>query len=780
MSGSRVTTAADGGAASTPRATAASTTEASDAPQHASATGVGPTGDAGDAGADLPEPAQQLLAGLNDAQRRAAATVAGPVRILAGAGTGKTRTITHRIAVQVASGWCSPEQILAVTFTDRAARELRQRLRALGLPAPVRAATFHAAAWAQLRYFWPALSDRPRPQVLASKGEVLAPIARGLRAEVRDLAGEIEWAKARLITPAGYPAAAQQAGRQPPVEASQLAQAWQAYESAKDERDLIDYDDMLLRCAQALTDHPDVAEAVRDRYRVFTVDEFQDVNPAQWQLLRTWLGQRDEVCVVGDDDQTIYRFTGSSPAYLTGFPEAFPGAATVTLTDSYRSTRPVLRLANRVLATKPRSQRKRLRSQIGDGPQPTLRGFADDASERDGVIARVRELLDAGTRPGEIAICYRINAQSADWEGALAEAGIPHLVRGEPGFFAHEAVRQALTVLSEEARAHPDGRREDPARRPDTVPAGPADPVEALERVLRERAGFRPGSPPAGEIARERHEHLAALVELARRVADTEPGSSPRANPRGEHGFATLVADLAERAAAGQETADPHGAVTLLTLHRAKGLEFDAVFVVACEEGLLPISHAVGDDDAVEDERRLLYVGVTRARRHLWLSWADRRGTRGRRRSRLLDGLAGADGPAGGKAAGAGDERRRRNGTAGGPATGDGGQSAACRCGAPLVSAHDRAQGRCSACRADDPDPASAVEALTAWRARRAADDGVAAYVVAHDRTLQAIAERCPDSLEALGAIRGIGPTKLARYGAEILAVLARLRGAAT
>lgn len=713
-----------------------------------------PTDDA--VAATLPEPARQLLAGLNEEQRRAAAAVSGPVRILAGAGTGKTRTITHRIAVQVAAGTCTHDEILAVTFTDRAARELRERLRALGLPGPVRAATFHAAAWAQLRHFWPRLSERPRPQVLARKGEVLGPLARRLRVEMRDLATEIEWAKARLITPQGYPDAVQRAGREPPVEPAQLVEAWAAYEGAKADRDLIDYDDMLVRCADALTGDAEIAAAVRDRYRVFTVDEFQDVNPAQWRLLQAWLGDRDDLCVVGDDDQTIYRFNGSSPAYLTEFTTTFPQATTVTLTHSYRSTAPVLSLANRVLGTKPRAQRKELRSTVGDGPAPQLQAFDDDAAERAAVIGRVRELLDAGTPPGEIAICYRINSQSADWEEALAQAGIPYLVRGEPGFFAHEAVRQALTVLSEEAAARPDGRRPDPTRRPDTVAAAPADPAEAVERVLRERAGFRPGAAPAGEVARERHEHLSALVDLARRVATAGD----------EHGFAAVVRDLTDRAAAGQETADPDGAVTLLTLHRAKGLEFDAVFVVACEDGLLPISHALGDAAAIEDERRLLYVGVTRARRHLWLSWAERRGTRRRRRSRLLTGLDGASGT------------DRSDGGRRGRRTASGARARVCACEAPLVSAEDRTTGRCATCRADDPETAAAVAALRAWRARRAADDGVPAYVVFHDRTLATIGEQCPDSLEALGTIRGVGPAKLERYGPDVLEVLAELRGA--
>ena len=731
-----------------------------------------------------PSSVDALLAALDPEQREAAQALHGPVRILAGAGTGKTRTITHRIAVQVASGTARHDEILAVTFTDRAATELRERLGRLGLPGPVRAATFHSAAWAQLRHFWPQLSDRPRPQVLDRKVGLLRPLAERIRVDARDLAAEIEWGQARLLRPASYVEGVRQAGREPPAEAQLVAEAWEAYEEAKAARDLIDYDDMLRRCTAALHAHPEMAATVRDRYRVFTVDEFQDVNPAQWELLRAWLGDRRDLCVVGDDDQTIYRFTGASSHHLLAFDEAFPEARTVTLTRSYRSTAPVLALANRVLWTKPARLRKRLTSTVGEGPEPVLAEHEEAEDEQRAVVERIRELLASGVPAGAIAVCYRINSQAADWEEPLRAAGIPVVVRGERGgFFAHPAVAQALRALTAEAAANPDGpppggspEEGAPSWPPGTVPAGPPDPVAALERVLRSALAWHPGQAPTGATARDRWEHLTALRDLAQRTVTEQPDRF------GVHGaFAELVDDLRARAAAGQETADPDGAVTLLTLHRAKGLEFNAVFLVACEEGLLPISHATSDE-AIEDERRLLYVGVTRARRHLHVSWARSRGGRTRRPSRLLHGLGGdaPSGPSAGSRAGGRGRRGTRASGARGPkrqratsATTEAEEATAagtCACGGPLIAALDRRTGRCAACRPDPQAIAAVVAELKAWRRQQAAQEEVPAFCVFADKTLELIAAAQPASLEELAAVPGVGPAKLERYGEAVLA----------
>jgi DNA helicase-2/ATP-dependent DNA helicase PcrA len=692
--------------------------------------------------------AEGLLDGLNPAQRRAAEAVRGPVVILAGAGTGKTRTITHRIANQVASGVARADQVLAVTFTERAAAELDERLRGLGMPGRVRATTFHAAAWAQLRHFWPHLDDGPLPEVLPSKLRLLIPLARRHRVDAADLAAEVEWAKARRLDPEAYARAA--AGRDAPLPVAQLAEVYADYEARKAEQRLIDYEDMLLRATDAITSVEEVARGVRDRYRFFTVDEFQDVNPAQFALLHAWLGDGEEVCVVGDDDQTIYRFTGASPDYLTDFPAHLPGT-TVTLTENYRSTPQVLSLANRVLWTKPAATRKELVPTIGDGPPPAFSEHADDEEERIAVVADIRRLISEGVPPGEVAICYRINSQSEPFEEALGAAGIPYVLRGEPGFFDRREVQQALAVLRAAARRGPG---DDPLALPGTTRAAPPRADAEVERVLRESGAWHPRREPSGEAARERWRNLGALVGLVERLVAEDAGLT----------LADVVADLDARAAAGQETASPNGAVTLLTIHRAKGLEFEAVYLVALEEGLLPISHAKTDDE-VEDERRLLYVGVTRARRHLWLSWARRRpGFRGkmtnRRPSRLIYGL----GPGAPTAGAAGTK----------PAARAAGDTRTCACGGPLLSSGERRARRCERCSAAvlaELDPELA-EALRTWRRERSKRDGVSAFVVITNRTLEEIATVVPRSPEALLGVSGFGPAKLERYGEEILAVV--------
>ncbi|MGH8901274.1 MAG: ATP-dependent helicase, partial [Egibacteraceae bacterium] len=597
---------------------------------------------------------------------------------------------------------------------------------ALGIGAPVRAATFHAAAWAQLRWFWPRVQGGPLPEVLASKVRLLARTARRLGCQPRDLAAEIEWAKVRRLDPETY--VVQARTRRGPVDPGVMAEVYARYEAEKTAAGVIDYEDMLVRMA-ALLERPEVAEEVRARYRFFTVDEFQDVNPAQWALLRGWLGDSDELCVVGDDDQTIFSFTGASSDYLTGFRRHFPNAKVVTLTENYRSTPQILDLANHVLWTKPVAQRKRLVAGASrTGTAPVFREFGDADAEVGAVVARVRALIDDGVPADEIAICYRINAQSEPFEEALGAAGVPYVVRGDGGFFDRPEIRQALTALRSAVERLPTsdplvygGHPPDPLRL-----ARPKRADREVERVLRDRLSWHPRREPAGEAARERWRNLGALLEIATAAVDEQPQLE----------FAALVTDLGRRAAAGQEAAGDQ-AVTLLTFHRAKGTEFDALFLVALEEGLLPISHARSDAE-IEEERRLLYVGVTRARQHLWLSWArSRPGWRGapqpRRPSRFLYNLS-PDAPA----SGAGPK-----GAPASPASGNG-------CADPALEAR-----------------------LRAWRLQRAQRDGVPAYVVFPDSTLRELVAQRPGTLPELQGVRGLGPTRMERYGPEVLEVLA-------
>jgi DNA helicase II / ATP-dependent DNA helicase PcrA len=670
---------------------------------------------------------------LNPAQREAVETTVGPLCILAGAGTGKTRVISRRVAYAIATGAVHPGHVLVVTFTDKAATEMRERLAALGFPG-VQAQTFHAAAFRQLRYFWSRLSDGRPPEVLASKAPILAPLQRSLPGgykftAVKDLADELEWAKARRLDPSTYQAAAEAMGRTPPIPGDLFAGVFRRYERAKERAGRIDFEDMLVRMLEGFETREDVAEEFRGQYRWFSVDEYQDTNPLQQALLEAWLGERRDLAVVGDEDQTIYTFTGATSEYLTGFGRRFPEARVVRLEDNYRSSPEVLALANRLLAATPGrgpGAGKRLVATRPSGPEPTVAAFENAEREVKALVAEVARLVRAGVDPDEVAALVRTNAQIPPLEEALAAAGIRYQVRGELFFRRTEVLRAIGVLRSRTARAAGGGL------------------VDALEAIWFERFGFRRDEEPDGEEARQRHASLVTLLGIAERLEASRPaGPAPDGDPAqeggsgGEVGMAEFLEEMGRRAA--QEAEGTGGGVNLLTYHRAKGLEFDAVLLPAVEEGVLPIRQASTPAEVAE-ERRLLYVGLTRARVHLWLSWAARRaGPSGREQSRkpsrFLDDLV---------PPGAGRVRPR------------------------AVASGMTRTGRASV-RADGP----LAEQLRAWRRKRAEADGVPAYVVFNDRTLAALTERQPRSRGELLAIEGIGPSKLDRYGEELLTLLA-------
>jgi DNA helicase-2/ATP-dependent DNA helicase PcrA len=637
---------------------------------------------------------QDILAGLNPAQREAALAVTGPVAILAGAGTGKTTAITRRIAYQVATGAFRAEEILAVTFTEKAAGELKARLRALGVSG-VDARTFHAAALGQLGRHWPAHAGRPLPEILDQKSRVVGALANALPpphkfVPRRELAGEIEWAKNRMIPPQGYLAAL--GDHRPPIPAELMAGIYDGYERRKRRMERLDFEDMLLLAVELFDQSPEAAEAVRSRYLAFTIDEFQDVNDLQVALLDRWLGGRNELCVVGDDYQTIFTFTGASPRHLLEFAGRFPGTRVIRLEENYRSTPQVLEAANR-LAPRLGGFAKTLRPTLPPGPEPVVRGFADPGREIDFVVDEVRRLRERGVLLEEMAVLYRINARSEPFEEALAAAGLPYQVR-DGTFIRRPGPRAVLQRL----------RRE-----------GSRDVVAAVDAVTA-AVGFDPDAGPDSEEEATRQADLARIRALAREFASA----------RELDGVAEFLQELARRFS----TEESGRGVNLLTFHRAKGLEFDAVFLPRLVDGELPFraGRARADED---EERRLLYVGVTRARRYLYVTWA----TDGRtKRSPFLAELQPGSVPEDHR------EPRARPAKAAGLVTGEGG---------PLY------------------------EALKSWRLERSRADGVPAYVVFHDATLQAIAERRPRSNIDLLDISGIGPTKMSRYGDDVLAVVA-------
>jgi DNA helicase-2/ATP-dependent DNA helicase PcrA len=678
----------------------------------------------------LPDLAEDAL---DPEQLAAVRAPRGPVCVLAGAGTGKTRTITHRIAHLAGTGQVAPGQVLAVTFTTRAAGELRTRLRAIGVDG-VQARTFHAAALRQLRYFWPRVVGDAPWQVVEHKLRLVAQAAGAAGAgtdveTLRDLAAEIEWAKATLVGPADYPAGAASAHRDPPCSAELVAGVYAGYERAKTAARQLDFDDLLLHTAAALEEHPEVATEFRDRYRCFVVDEYQDVTPLQQRVLAAWLGGRDDLTVVGDANQTIYSFTGASPEFLLDFPRRYPHAVLVRLERDYRSTPQVVSCANRLLdqaAGGSAAARLRLTGQRAAGPPPSFREYDDEPAEAAAVAGKIKDLVEDGTPAGEIAVLFRVNAQSQAYEQALSSVGVGYQVRGGQRYFERPEVRQAVHALR--AATH----------RPDRDPgaAPPAALVPAVRAVLA--ANGMPAEPPPGGVQRQRWEALRELVGLAEELVAVAADTS----------LAAFVAELDTRAQA-QHPPAARG-VTMASLHAAKGLEWDAVFLVGLADGTLPIQHAQDNHAAIEEERRLLYVGVTRARRLLYLSWALARapGGRPRRPSRFLRSIMPAD--AGPRPPARGRDRPR------------------CRiCGAGLSGAVALKLGRCPACPANLDQ--QLYQRLQDWRSERARQQRLPAFVVFTDATLTAIAERRPADLAALVAIPGIGAAKVQRYGAEVI-----------
>ncbi len=692
---------------------------------------------------------ERILGGLDAEQREVASTLNGPMCVLAGAGTGKTRAITHRIAYGVHSGVYSPQRLLAVTFTSRAAAEMRSRLRDLGV-GNVQARTFHAAALRQLQFFWPQAIGGALPNLLDHKAQMIAEAARRLRlstdrASIRDLASEIEWAKVSMLTPANYLENAQTRGNPGGFDLTAVARVFQAYEDVKTDRNVIDFEDVLLITVGILQEDPKVAATVREQYRHFVVDEYQDVSPLQQRLLELWLGGRDELCVVGDASQTIYSFTGASPKHLLGFKAMYPEANVVKLIRDYRSTPQVVKLANDLLAGRRSggpvadaawATPLQLLAQRPGGPVPQFTECSDDEAEAATVAVKVRELLDAGTPASQVAVLFRTNGQSEAYEQALASAGIGYQLRGGERFFARKEVRDAILQLRAATRA--------------VAENATPEPLGQLVRDIVTSLGYTDAAPHSGGAVRERWESLAALVALADELVLS----------RGQQfSLADFVNELQERSLA-QHAPTVQG-VTLASLHSAKGLEWDAVFLVGLSEGLMPISFA-DTPESVDEERRLLYVGITRAREHLFLSWSTARtpgGRANRKPSRFLDGLR-PDSVASSSVRGKGPAPRRKAAV-----------PASCRvCGTMLSSGAERKVGRCGQCPPSYEE--QTFDALRQWRKDVALAADVPAFVVFTDATLTAIAEARPDSLEQLSTLAGVGPSKLEKYGEAVLAVL--------
>lgn len=662
-----------------------------------------------------------VLNGLDPEQREVAEFLDAPLVVLAGAGTGKTRAITHRIAHAVQIGRYAARATLAVTFTTRAAGEMKARLAKLEAHG-VQARTIHSAALRQARYFWPKAYGVELPPVSTRTLQIVARVAAGVvgrpeTALLRDLAAEISWAKSTNVTPTDYVELAERFGRRiNGATPAQVAAIMTGYERAKANEGVIDFDDILLCTAALLADHAEIRDEVRQVYQHFIVDEYQDISAIQHTLLKLWVGDRPDLCVVGDPNQSIHSFAGARSEYLLRFPKDWPGARQLELFRNYRSTPQILSMANRVIVS---GRGVELHPTMPPGPIPELVRFQSDADEAAGVATWLRQKHQAGVPWAELAVLYRINAQSPALESALAEQNIPYLVRGSERYYERAEIRQVLALIKAQAAKAPE-----------------SEAIEAVSEILAS-AGWQESAPTSQGAQRERWESLNSLFDLVKDLVDAE-----------QLNLGEVAEEISQRAVWEQP---PTGqAVTLSTMHAAKGLEWQCVALVGIREGLVPFVLAESPP-AVAEERRLLYVGLTRARNDLRISWATQGG---RGRSRFLKPFAE-------RVSEQHREHRRVTSL----------QSRKCRvCSAPLSSAAERKLGRCEECPSSYDE--EVLEKLKEWRRRQAQAQSAPAFVIFTDATLVALAEAVPRDRAALLKVPGIGTVKADRYGDAVLDIL--------
>lgn len=529
--------------------------------------------------------AEEILSALDPDQRTVALATRGPVCVIAGAGTGKTRAITHRIAYAAAIGTMDPAKVLALTFTAKAAGEMRTRLRALGVPT-VAARTIHSAALKQLLYFWPTVFGGRTPDLMTTKtgflteainraglGETLKATNREL---MRDIASEIEWAKVSQVGPPDFLDEISKRTQKPRVLPEQLVQVYTAYESIKKEELAIDFEDVLLLCAAMLEEERDVRERVQDQYRYFTIDEYQDISPIQQRLINAWLGTRKDICVVGDPAQTIYSFAGATPVFLNTFTQRFPEAEVIRLSTGYRSTPEITFAANALLRHGQMGQE--LVAQNGHGSKPTVSSYTDEESEIAGVMSDITALLAQGTAPQEIAILARTNAQLKVAEKQMLKLNLPYQLRSTERFFERKEIRDFIKEV----------------RKASVIPAEGQGWIDELRSLAQPY------------LTGETIDGIAALLHLAR-----ELDSDASFTPKTLRGYLREVEDRVQ-----QNNPPTMPVVTLATLHAAKGLEWERVFLIGASDGQLPVA-----DASLDEERRLFYVGITRAKSDLHISY---------------------------------------------------------------------------------------------------------------------------------------------------------------
>ena len=522
----------------------------------------------------------EILAQLDDAQQAAVTNLKGPLAIIAGAGSGKTRTISHRIAYGIATGEYAESRVLALTYTNRAAAELRSRLRLLGAPG-VQVRTFHAAALAQLQFFWPQLTESMAPKLVTQKASMVNEVLDAMNIRVSEqerlaLQAEIEYLRYAMLEIDQY-----ESLERPrlSLNAARFVDFFKRYEQFKQQKRIVDWEDAILLTCGLLRNETRMLSHVQQQYRYFTVDEYQDISPLQQSLLETWLGERDELCVVGDPRQTIYSFAGATSGYLTGFLNRFPNANIIELDRNYRSSVEIVELANRVAPELPLTSVRQLSS------RPKAVSYASAASESLSIASEISEL--SKTRPlSSISVLARTNSQLMPIEKELQKLGIECQLRGSGRFF----------------------------RRPDVMQASAA--IRALRTMETQEPLFVEVSKILSALGwssqpkkTESWEALNWFVE----VLD-------------ELGTPTLEEYLRELDDWERSGHEPQReAVTLATIHGTKGLEWESVFLIGVNQGIFPIGYAQSDAEKAE-ERRLFYVAVTRAQSNLQVSYSKDKG----------------------------------------------------------------------------------------------------------------------------------------------------------
>ncbi len=644
-----------------------------------------------------------LLDGLDETQREAVTSTSEPLAILAGAGSGKTRVLTRRIAWRAGQLDLEPSAVLAVTFTRKAASELRHRLSQLDMAPGVKTGTFHSLAYAQLHQRWAERGIRP-PELLDRKiGFVASLIPRGDKTLPLDVTTELEWISARALTSTTYPQSAQAAKRTPPLPMAEMVDVIDRYRQEKLHRRLVDFDDLLWLCIRDLADE-EYAERIRQQHRHFFVDEFQDINPLQFNLLNSWLGNRKDLCVVGDPNQAIYGWNGADASYLRWFEDKFRGGTTIRLGHNYRSTPQVVAAGHSVLPSNVRDG-KPPTAHLPDGDKPGVHVYPTDRAEAAGTARLAQKAYDRGTRWSEQAVLVRTNAQTAIVSDQFRAAQIPTQVRGGARLTDQPEVKQLLALV----------RRSGP------------ELVDVIESVREEVETNAPADSGATTAELDRHSNRQALLRLLADHLSADPGSSTNS-------FLEWVTSTATEQ--GSTSSD---AVAVMTFHAAKGLEWSHVYILGVERGLVPIGYAETPAELAE-ERRLLHVGLTRAKHCVHLSWAQERQfgdkTMRRTRSSYLDII---DPPP-------------TNASTKLKATSSQLASAPTEADLPL----------------DDPD----YKALAEWRRETSKENSIPAYIVVNNRTLAALVRTMPTSLGELLDVPGIGPAKAERYGDEILRIL--------